>query len=1028
MAANYSSFLSLVNLIKYCVVPLRLLKQLPGQIALGALVFYSLTLGHGVTSNSLSLTAKLAGWDWTPMVGHPLFWLLTLPLRLLPSAWVPLGLNFFFAGVAALTLGLLARSVQLMPWNGPLLEENRWLRILPVLLACVVCGLEFNFWQEATAASGEMLAFLPLVTALWLMLEFRRHHKIRWLQAAAFVWGLGVAENWLMFLLLPIFIAGALALNLTNLIMVTRDDRMEVPWFATAEFWLQRLYFFRFSLLKFLAGLVGFGFTGFLIYALLPLVNSLNPNLPSSHGEIWLTHFKQTKDLVWSLAQAFWAGKHLLLLILTLYFLVPILSCLMREPRGNVASKSRLNPWADHSGRKRNEDIFVGIIQKSAGLELEIWFFRILRTSLLLVCLWLAFDPQMGLRQIIYQQLGVSMPLLVFDYLNALGAAFLIGDFLLLAQQPALPPGAGIPWRRWSAMIPWRRLAIPSITGGLILLTAGLAWRNAPAIFNANFHPLQRFGELATASLPAGRGVILSDQVEKLAVLQAALSKNADPQNWLAVDTRFLPLVEYRAWLERRQPAGWVTDETRHELTPAETVQLLEQIAQTNRLFFLNPSYGHVCERFFLEPTGAIYEMKLRGKNPWEIPAPAPAALAANEAFWSAAWQKEIAPLVPAPSPPPTGWQKKLGYAPPSRWQNLFLANWYSFALDSWGVTLQRQGRWSEARIRFGQALQLNSNNYSAKVSLICNTNLQTGRKPGLPDPGENADQLDNPRRLFRVINNYGPLDDAVAGYLLALSFQKEGLRLQAVEQFERVATLAPDMLPPKLALTELYNQLHLTDRARPLINQLLDETKNLPANSAVALEMSQLEGDYWLSQTNRDSASSELEAMLQKRPEKKQLASRVINAYIAFGDYTNALRLINVQLSKTPDDVHTLNSQAAILMQSGKATAAIPVLDHILTLTNLTAARLNRANAQFLCKNFTAAETDYRELEKSGADPGRVNFGLAKLAEQRHDTNQAVIYFQVCLTNSAEGTFLWRQATASLQALTPAPATNLFQ
>ena len=78
------------------------------------------------------------------------------------------------------------------------------------------------------------------------------------------------------------------------------------------------------------------------------------------------------------------------------------------------------------------------------------------------------------------------------------------------------------------------------------------------------------------------------------------------------MDTHALPTVAYRAWLERRHPAGWLTDENRHELTPVETVRLLEQIARTNRLFYLHPSYGSFFERFYLEPTGAIYEMKLR--------------------------------------------------------------------------------------------------------------------------------------------------------------------------------------------------------------------------------------------------------------------------------------------------------------------------------------------------------------------------------------------------------------------------------
>ena len=134
--------------------------------------------------------------------------------------------------------------------------------------------------------------------------------------------------------------------------------------------------------------------------------------------------------------------------------------------------------------------------------------------------------------------------------------------------------------------------------------------------------------------------------------------------------------------------------------------------------------------------------MKLRGKNPLEIPSLPASTTEANEAFWTAAWQTDMAPLVPVPSRPPTGWRKKLGYTPAPRFQNLLLAEWYSHSLDSWGVTLQRQGRWPEAHRRFEQSLQLNPNNYSAKVSLICNTNLQSGLKQGLAEAGEAADQL----------------------------------------------------------------------------------------------------------------------------------------------------------------------------------------------------------------------------------------------------------------------------------------------
>lgn len=48
-------------------------------------MIYLLTLTHGVSLSNLGPTAQLCGWNYQPMSGHPLWWLLTLPLRLLPG-------------------------------------------------------------------------------------------------------------------------------------------------------------------------------------------------------------------------------------------------------------------------------------------------------------------------------------------------------------------------------------------------------------------------------------------------------------------------------------------------------------------------------------------------------------------------------------------------------------------------------------------------------------------------------------------------------------------------------------------------------------------------------------------------------------------------------------------------------------------------------------------------------------------------------------------------------------------------------
>jgi tetratricopeptide (TPR) repeat protein len=940
-------------------------RRFPIQVTIAAFIFYLVSLCHGVTVNSLGLTAKVAAWDWTPIVGQPLLWLLTLPLRLLPEAWIPLGLNVFSALTAALTLGLLTRTIQLLPWDWPWPEKKRWITVFPVLLACGLCGLELNFWQEATAASGEMLQLLLLAAAVWLLLEYRASRKIRWLEAAVFVWGLGMAENWVMQLTLPLFVAGII--------------------------WLEGINFFQ---RRFVLRLAILGLAGFAVYAVLPLANSLAPQSPLSFSEAWLASLKQSKQTLMGLYHLFWRAHRMLAVAAVLYFSVPLLACLVRLRDEGTANKF--------------------------GVErFQTWLYRGLKVLLLLACIWLAFDPSTGLRQILQRQSGILLPLLTLDYLSALGAAFLAGNLLLIAQRP-LPPTDYLPPSPL-AKIPWRRLAVPTAALLLALVAVGLVARNSAAIGRMNFHPLERFGELVIKSLPTDGGVMLSDQPQKLVAWQAALARHPGGQKWQSVDTRLLPLPTYRARLDRRQPGGWLTDTNRHNLTPPETIRLLEQQARTNRLFYLHYTSGLLCERFYLEPAGAVYELKLRGKNPLDIPALSSNTIAICETFWSDIWSKGLVQLMPPPVQRPTGMQKRLqrlGYLPAPQPQDRLQASWHSAQLTGWAVAMQQLGHWSEARLRLEQALQLNPENISARLSLNCNTNHQAGNELGLAGLPQAAEQVGKLQRLGLVMQNNGPVDEPIFCFLLAYGYQQTGLPVQAIEQYERVHALAPDTPAPALALAEIYTRFGVAERAFPLINELRDQVKSLSVTNGLDVQLALLEADCWLTQTNPAQARTVLESVLKQHPDDGPIAHRIAGAYLAVRDYTNALRVVDAQLQKTPDDLTSLNLQAAILFQSGRATSAIPVLDHVLTMTNLPEVRLNRALSLLASGDLAVAEREYLDLDKARVMPGPVNYGLAEIAAQRHDTNQTVHYLQICLTNAPPGSPLWRQINDRLQKL----------
>src|SRR2546425_686723 len=90
-------------------------RRLPWMVAAVALVVYVLTLNSSPTFASISVLAKSAGWDWRSNVVAPLHVVLTSPVRWLPAAVQLTCLNLWAAVSAALALGLLARSVALLP-------------------------------------------------------------------------------------------------------------------------------------------------------------------------------------------------------------------------------------------------------------------------------------------------------------------------------------------------------------------------------------------------------------------------------------------------------------------------------------------------------------------------------------------------------------------------------------------------------------------------------------------------------------------------------------------------------------------------------------------------------------------------------------------------------------------------------------------------------------------------------------------------------------------------------------------------
>ena len=943
--------------------PNRFFARFPVQVALVALAVYALTLAHGVTISSLGLTGKIAGWDYQPLTVQPLFWLLTLPVHLLPAGFIPLAVNLFSAVCAATTLGFLAGTLQLAAWDRPLDNLPGWRARLPLMLAVVGCGLEYNFWQAATQATGEALQILLLAAAIWCGFKYRVTRELVWLRAAAFIWGLGLVENWMMLVTLPLFIASLI--------------------------WLGKL---RVLNGRVLGDLALAGLAGFSIFAVLPTVNGLWPDSSLRLGEAWWGALIGLKNVVFNSYVVFLRGNKLTAMVGLLYFLLPLLPALIGV---------------------RDE----GTKNVSPLVRYQVLFHRLLRAGLLLACLWLAFDPKIGLRQILHGRIGLTEPLLSFDYLVGLCTGFLAGNLLLALFEEET--------RRRRRQPATFGFAVPVMLAFLALLLAGLLLRNANAITRPNRQPLAQFGQMALSSLPAGGGLVLGDESLRVMSFFAAAAAQPRGREWLAVNTEWLPVPEYRRWLTRRYPERWLAATNRGNLTAVEMLAQMEGLIQSNRVYYLHPSFGTYFDAFYLETIGSVFEVKKYVSRAVNPPPLTDDSLARTEAFWDS-MEPQLAALAhscAAAKPDSKDYggfmATHLYWQPVPPFQSQILAGWYAMALDDWGVQLQRAGKLAAAAKRFGQAIELNAMNPAARINLQVNTNLLAGHPLNLSGVNTLASELGDAKQFSRFLLAFGPVDEPAFCQLTGAIFCNAGLFRQALQQFERAGALVPGNPVPQLALAEIYSRCGFDDKARLIIDRLRKELPpTLLRTNYVDVQLALLEARLWFAQKKVDETRNSLQALLLEYPGDTRVETRIVNAYLGFGDFTNALRLLDSQLTRTPDDPEALNLQSSILLQAGRGTEAIAILDHLLTLTNLPSARLNHAYARLATTNLAAAAIEYRELEQAGADPALVNYGLAIIAEHNHDTNLAVHYWQICLTNSPTGSRFWQQADSRRQAL----------
>src|SRR6266568_9508877 len=362
--------------------------RLPWLIVVAALMVYVLTLNRWVSLASLPVVAGVTSKAAAPPLNAPLHFLWTFPFRWLPAAWQAVGLNIFAAVCGALTLGLLARSVALLPHDRTLEQRQRernefsllsiptaW---VPPLFAALICGLQLSFWEHAIAATGEMLDLLLFAYIIRCLLEYRIDQRKSWLTRSALVYGIAATNNYAMLGFLPAYLA--------------------------ALIWIKGLSFFEF---RFVSRMFGWGTVGLTLYLLLPLLAAL-------YEQSGLGFWQALRFELVGQKEALLRFPRVIVLLAGLTSLLPAILVAIRWP----SSFGETSP---------------------AGTIITTLLFRVVHFAFLAAGIWTVFDGKISARSLVDGKLlqftdeaRSGVPFLTFYYLGALCLGYFVGYFLLV--------------------------------------------------------------------------------------------------------------------------------------------------------------------------------------------------------------------------------------------------------------------------------------------------------------------------------------------------------------------------------------------------------------------------------------------------------------------------------------------------------------------------------------------------------------------------------------------------------------------
>ncbi len=935
----------------------------------GLVPWSAVSLNPPVFLDSLIVTAKTAGWTWQPEFYQPVFFVVTCPFRWLPTAQIPVALNLFSAVCAALTLGLLARSVAILPQDRTEAQRKRehndfsflttrsaW---LPPLFAVVVGGLQLTFWEQATNCTGEMFHLLLFAFAIWSLLEYRLDERAGRLFLAAAVYGAGMTDDWALIGFLPVFVG--------------------------AIIWIRGLSFFNSS---FLVRMILCGLAGLSFYLLLPLVTVASHKIQVTFWQALRLNLSGQ----WSVVRIFFTQPEVRwkLGLLSLLSLMPVLVLSIRW-RSSFGDNSKI------------------------GLALANFMFHLVHAIMLFGCVWVAFDPPFSPRN---ANFGLSF--LTFYFLGALSVGYYSGYFLLVFGKKNESRSRR---KKSSPVDSLNRLAVGAVWLFAAFAMTGLVYKNVPQIRDTNDDTFKKYAALAEENLPHAGGILLSDDSRRLFFVQAALARDGRAQDFVPLDTGSLNFPAYHRFLHGKFPQKWpdtvsAAEET-NGVSPLHLIGLLAALAKTNELYYLHPSFGYYFEQFCMEPHGLVYKLNMLPGDTLLPPSPDKNQIAANETFWAQAEKTAFAPIIQALTPPDPNAPRSFGEKLLDRFQvarepnpNASVAGaFYSRSLNFWGVQSQRADQLTNAADAFETARQLNPDNIVATINLQFNQRLRAGQNTPVDLSKATADKFGKYRSWQDVLNANGPFDEPSFcfkdGIILAAD---NGYIRQAVEPFERVHHLVPDNLGARLWLAQVYLASHLPDRVLDALREPQAPQEKFSADETNLIQIDLYTAAAYFQKNDNVRGIQLVEAGLSRQPTNDFLQMIAAQIYLKRGLFTNALAIIDRKLQLTPDDPTWLFGKGFASIQMKTYDDAIAAFTRLLSIqTNSNDALFNRAVAYLQSGKLDDARADYEKLQQSFTNSPPVAYGLGEIAWRKHETNEAVrnyeIYLHTANTNNPEAT-----------------------